>query len=110
MSLTQNYFPPNGTKYKWNSKALNYSPWTCHVWELWPASISASVDKIESGFKWRVDVWGWHNKDRSEHTKFEGIAESALAACLAAERCAEKQKSKLWKPWMEEAIKAGWRP
>lgn len=107
MSQGQEYFPPGGTKYKWWPKPLNHSPWGMRMWDYWPASIKASVNKEEDGtFHWRVEVTDF----RHRRTHLTGKESEALSACLAAEKACEEQKALLWLPWMEEAVAAGWRP
>jgi len=107
MSRFLDYFPPKGTKYEWGAKALNYSPWVCRMWEHWPASIVARVSKTEDGvYQWRVEVCNF----RHQRKTLEGTANDGLAACKAAEEVCEAEKALLWLPWMDEAVKAGWRP
>lgn len=107
MSQYLAYFPPQGTKYKWHPKALNYSPWSCRMWEHWPASIIARVEKSETGvFLWSVEVRNFSHDRRL----LRGKAADGLSACLEAERACETEKGLLWLPWIEQAVAAGWRP
>jgi len=106
MSYDLDYFPPQGTKFTWHHKALKTSPWVLNMWDHWPASIVAKVDKAEGFFRWLVEVRTFnHGRE-----VLKGVAKDALSACKAAERCCEREKKKLWLPWMETATKAGWRP
>lgn len=106
MSQGQKYFPPSGTKHRWMSKTLNYSPWTLSFWSHWPAAVSAYVDKKNGMYVWSVQIIDF---DHKRHV-VAGAAKTDLEACLAAEAECERQKSLLWKPWMVEAVAAGWRP
>lgn len=106
MSRELDYFPPQGTKYEWCHKQLQHLPWGARIWEHWPASIVAHVSKKDGVFIWWVDVYTFNYEQKF----FEGTAKEALAACLAAEKCADKEKEKIWLPWMDEAVAAGWRP
>lgn len=106
MSRELDYFPPQGTKYKWWNKPLQHLPWGASIWEHWPADIVAHVSKKNGVFIWWVDVCTFN----FERKCFKGTAKKALTACLAAEKRADKEKAKIWMPWMNDAVAAGWRP
>jgi hypothetical protein len=110
--MSQDYFPPQGTKFKWEPKVLNYSSWSCDVLAQiegtldWPASITLYADILETGYVWRVLVRDWAQGKHS----FEGTAESALGACLEAEAVGALEASKLYPDWVRKALQEGWRP
>lgn len=106
MSQELGYFPPQGTEHHWSNKALNCSPWYCLFWDHWPARISANVDLINGKYKWMVFVCNF----KHERHELHGTSSDALSACKEAEKIAMQEKNKIWFPWMEEAVKAGWRP
>jgi hypothetical protein len=56
-------------------------------------------------YKWSVEVITFTHV----RTVIYGTDDDALSACLSAERCCEEQRLQLWKPWMDDAIEAGWR-
>lgn len=106
MSREQDYFPPSGTKYKWQPKALQHSGWSVVTWEHWPAAVRAYVDLIDGWYLWRVEVTDWRHK----RLVIKGQAKDDLLACLQAESICEAEKKRLWLPWMKKAVEAGWRP
>lgn len=106
MSRELDYFPPAGTICKWSTKALNYSPWYLNFWSHWPASIEAWVDLSKDGsYTWCVEV----NNFYKSRFNFKGTAQDGLVACLEAEKICLEQKQKIWLPWMDDAVAAGWR-
>lgn len=106
MSDRQEYSPPEGTKYKWGTKALNYSPWVCRFFSYWPACIVARVELKGNKFLWVVETTGF----KFESTYNSGSNRNALQACLDAESFCEEEKARIWLPWMDIAVAAGWRP
>lgn len=107
MSRIQAYHPPQGTNHKWHAKTLNHAPWLCLFWDYWPATITATVDHDDDGtFLCSVSVVDFDGNRKITTGKHEG----ALQACLATEKFCQKEKDRIWLPWMETAIAAGWRP
>ncbi len=113
MSYELDYFPPQGTKWAWGSKALNYSPWVCNladqrepgVW-LWPLSVVLFVDKKGEYYTWWVQVRPFKGKDYN----LKGKTKSALRSCKTAEEKGEKELDKHLPNWARTALKNGWRP
>lgn len=77
-----------------------------HLLEVWPAQISARVESCGGKFLWAVAVVNFKHERLAE----SGESRELSSACLAAEACADKWVNVLWKPWMKEALEAGWRP
>lgn len=115
MSREQEYFPPSGSKYKWGSKALNYSPWICDLgaqmdpdihYLIYPLDVRLYVDLVDGKFKWVAICVDWHGA-RSEKT---GLAESGSSAIKEAEAFGEEFYNSQMLPWIRTALQAGWRP
>lgn len=120
MSREQNFFPPAGSKWKWEPKALNYSPWFCCLSDqvfrkenpdsrFLPGrmSINLTVDLIEGEYKWVVSVFRW--KPQSEPERISGKCKTALEAVLEAERVGEAIYQELMPDWVRTALTHGWR-
>lgn len=113
MSREQEYFPPQGTEFKWGSKPLNYSPWHCDIGSqmepalsLWPMRVTALVDLRDGSYVWRVAVTDFAYKRSYLH----GSDRDALAACLEAERAGKTKLQELLPSWVREALANKWRP
>lgn len=114
MSKELEYFPPNTGKWRWISKALNYSSWVCNLGQqmkpktvesIWPADVILKVDFIYGEYVWAVKIVDWHH---AQHTEV-GRAASAEKAVAAAERGGEQAFRALTPEWVFLAIKNGWR-
>lgn len=113
MSQELAYLPPNGTKWQWHPKALNYAPWVCGLSpqkysniNLWPLHVILRVDLIDNNYRWTVEILDWKNK----RTLLDGQTQVALEACLAAEKVGEEELEKLMPDWVHQALANGWRP
>lgn len=115
MSYELEYFPPNGTRWKWTNKILQYSPWSCSLswqwagdrWPSWhPMSVRLIVDLIDGEYTWTVNTTDWAYK-RNTH---KGKAATGLQACLDAEIVGERVLMEMTPEWVQNAIDAGWRP
>lgn len=115
MSAAQDYFPPQGSRWKWCSKALAYSPWACDLSEqmrppdirfLWPLSIILRVDLRDGQYHWRVDVRPWSGEDFT----LKGSTKAPLDAMLAAEQVGERIFNEQMPEWTLLALANGWRP
>ncbi len=115
MSRGQDYFPPKGTKFKWENKALDYSPWYCNLsgqkepklW-LFPLYVNLTVDYHEKTgmFNWTIDVCDFVYN----HTILSGCNGTALKACLIAEKIGEVELKKHLPRWVKTALANKWRP
>jgi hypothetical protein len=119
MSLAMDYFPPNGTRWRWSEKNLISSPWYCNLvmqwagdeWPLWrplwsPMSVSLSVDLLDAEYVWEVKATDWVYKRSS----IRGKAATSLQACLDAEDVGERALREMTPEWVRKAVAAGWRP
>lgn len=115
MSLAMNYFPPNGTRWRWSNKSLTTSPWFCNLsmqwagdeWPRWsPMSVILSVDMLDAEYVWEVRVTDWVYRRSSSR----GKAATALQACLDAEDVGERALREMTPEWVRKAVAAGWRP
>jgi hypothetical protein len=118
MSREQDYSAPSGTKYPWNPKSLNYSPWVCQLSDhlaakkklsavrIIPMNITLTVNLSEGVFHWEMRVRDWCG----EVTDRTGNQISALKACLEAEKVGEKAFRKLTPEWVLLALAHGWGP
>lgn len=116
MSYELDYFPPNGTKYNWFHKSLNYSPWVCNLSDqkekelfLFPAEVKLMVDtmlvKSTIRYVWIVLITDFsYNK-----TEKKGVEKDAISACLRAEKEGEEQLQILIPDWVRMALINGWR-
>jgi hypothetical protein len=111
MSRQQDYFPPQGTKFK----ALNYSPWHCDLSQqkyaklfLHPLNVHLYVDYDEETgmFNWTADITDW----LYQRTYMRGVRGNALKACLEAERVGGIELEKHLPRWAKTALKNKWRP
>jgi len=118
MSHELSYLPPAGTRHKWSSKSLNYSPWVCrlsdqkskkdqgHSVYFWPMDVVLVVDLKDGIYNWQVEVIDF----RFNRSKIQGQEEDPLRACLAAERIGRSKLRELLPPWVKTALANGWRP
>lgn len=115
MSAAQDYFPPQGSRWKWCPKALAYSPWACDLSEqmrppairfLWPLSIILRVDLRAGQYHWRVDVRPWSGEDFT----LKGSTKAPLDAMLDAETAGARIFNEQMPEWTRMALSAGWRP
>jgi hypothetical protein len=112
MSYQQEYFAPNGTKFKWSAKHLRNGRWCCNIIDQldypkhYPARIMAYVQLVDNAFKWYVDVTGWDNKI----TSFRGESSDALVAISDAEKISVYEAKKLYPDWVITALENKWRP
>lgn len=115
MSLAMNYFPPNGTRWRWSDKSLTTSPWFCNLsmqwagdeWFRWiPMSVILSVDLLDAEYVWEVKATDWVYKRSS----IRGKAATSLQACLDAENVGERVLEEMTPEWVRKAVAAGWRP
>ena len=113
MSRELAYFAPNGTKYKWGSKALTYSDWVCDLSAqkepklfLFPMRILLRVDKINARWQWSVAVTDFSY----QRYEVKGSKNDPLQACLEAEKVGEEQMESLLPAWTRTALENGWRP
>lgn len=107
------YFPPQGTKWAWDPKRLNYDSWCCSLHnqkepklDLAPMRVILYVDLIDDKFEWRVKIIDFQHNCRD----IKGTASSGLDACLAAEKIGEAEIKKLLPKWAKIALSHGWRP
>jgi hypothetical protein len=106
------YFPPKGTKYVWDSPVLQNRPWMTDMKGIcWPQYCVCAVDRNKNGYygylrftPLNYEKTGVHLEKRTRFFK------DPLKALLAIEKIADRLLAKDTKPWMKEAVKAGWRP
>lgn len=115
MSQALAYHPPTGTKWKWGTKPLNYSPWICNLlaqkectdqYKLHPLSCTLYVDLIDGKYLWQVNTLGFDHVRRDDR----GFVETALEACTIAEAKGEDFLRLAIPDWARTAIANGWRP
>jgi hypothetical protein len=113
MSFELDYFPPNGTKWKWSSKALNYSPWLCNLarqkepgLNLWPLDVMLIVDLVKDRWVWQVEVIDFQH----QRAIIKGAENDPLKACFAAEIAGEGVLADLLPDWVRAALANKWRP
>jgi hypothetical protein len=113
MSKELDYFPPNGTKWKWESKTLQHSPWICCLSTqrerklfTWPLSIVAVVDLADGLYHWTVEVCDF----RGDRSALFGFSDDPLKACLDAEKFGELRMDDLLPDWARTALVNKWRP
>jgi hypothetical protein len=102
MSYEQDYFPPKGSKYAWLPKPLNSRPWhltfknfcvqhEVESYDMWPLSITATVDLIDGNYTWVVNVIDW----KYNRHNYRGAASTAIDAIKEAERVADDEYERL---------------
>jgi len=113
MSREQAYFPPKGTKYHWEPKSLQHSPWVgdfvpqvSTLRNMHPLRILLIVSLMNERYFYRVEITDFSNK----RTIVEGVSDHALEACLAAESIAERKYIELTPSWVLHALLHNWRP
>lgn len=113
MSEELDYFPPNTTKWKWGSKALNYSPWICNLLpQVFPnlytngASVKLIVDILDGVWKWRLESYYLDGT----FVNMKGDANSGEEACNIAETKGEQIIKQMFPKWAITALKNKWRP
>jgi len=108
MSKGLNYFPPNGTKYKWWNKSLNHSPWVVRVGGIYYTQyVICRVDLLSGKYFGYVKFYSISGRSFDKVTR---SFKNPLSALKASETIADKFLAKDTKPWMIEAIKNKWRP
>jgi len=104
------YFPPKGTKYLWASPPLQHGSWTLNIKTIvWPQSCFCSVDRNDKGYIGQVSFYPI-TRNRFRTIKKTRFFKNPLKALLATEKIADGLLEKDTKPWMREALAAGWRP
>jgi hypothetical protein len=113
MTKELGYFPPNGTKWKWEPKTLNYSPWICCLSRqrepklfMYPFDIKLIVDLINTHFHWVIELIDF----QGNYSIISGISEDPLQACLTAEEIGECKMDELLPDWIRTALENKWRP
>lgn len=102
------YFPPTGTKHKWASPPLKHLGWACTVYCLtWPQSLTLTVDRVERGYFGTLRFKSINGK--LAVTRKTRYYKTPLSALWAIEKAGDKLLAEDTRPWMEEALKLGWR-
>jgi hypothetical protein len=112
MSREQDYFPPQGTKFKWGNKELKHLWWNCNLSTqkepklfLFPLNVHLAVDLRDGLFHWDVKVTDFiHN-----HSAFSGTSKTAIGACCQAEDVGEAELAKHLPRWVKTALRNKWR-
>jgi len=113
MSREQPYFPPQGTAYRWESKALQYSPWVCllsqqkepDLW-LFPLDVTLRVSLDDGKWRWYANMTDFHYV----RTTLSGVEPDSLTACLTAERFGLEWLADRLPDWVRTALANKWRP